>query len=164
MEEKMNKIRKFLTVTFILILGVAFQTMANANEEDAAQFFNSYVNAANSYSNSLLSMYAPNAKIIRQVIKPNGQLANATFSMNDYKHQMIISSKLAKIRHYKNYYSNVRIVKEGSNKYKITANRRPSTGGGSLKTMLIVEKSGGRMVIAEELMQTREQILLKYAR
>lgn len=159
----MKILKKILLLLFIMVVGFGVQGRANANEQEALAFFHNYVNSANSYSSSLLGMYSPNARIIRQVIKPNGQLANATFSMRDYKHQMILSSKIARIRHYKNYYSNISVTKDSSG-YKIVSYRTPSTGGGRLKTIMVVEKIGGKWQITEELMQTREQILLKYAK
>jgi len=153
--------KKFLLTLFVIFLG----TGAFASEQqDALEFFNSFVSASNSYSASLLNMYSDNAKIIRQIIKPNGQLANAYFSSSDYKKQMRISSKLAKMRHYKNYYSNVKITKV-SNGYKIDSLRKPSASDYKLKSHMIVQKqSNGKWLIVEELMQTKEQIFLKYVK
>src|SRR5574344_1588375 len=151
----MRKIRNLILITLVAIIGIGFNAGAKAaTQQEALNFFESYVTAANSYSSSLLGMYATNATIIRQIIKPNGQLANATFKMSDYRHQMIVSSHLAKIRHYKNYYSNIRAIKENGNSYKIEANRTPSTGGGKLKVEVTVTKTGNKWLITRELMQT----------
>ena len=67
----MKKIILSILVLFFTTLQVNAMT-----ETDAKAFFNNYVTKANSYSNEISSMYAPNAVIIRQVIKPNGQLVN----------------------------------------------------------------------------------------
>src|SRR5574344_385794 len=130
MEEKMRNLKKLSVITLFILIGLGFGNCVKAaTSQEALNFFNSYVSAANSYSSSLLEMYSPNAKIIRQIIKPNGQTANATFRMSDYKHQMIVSSRIAKIRHYKNYYSNTSVSKENANTFKISTHRTPSTGG-----------------------------------
>ena len=96
---------KKLFLTICLLLFVALQ--ANAmTENDAKAFFNNYVTKANSYSNEISRMYAPNAVIIRQVIKPNGQLVNAYTNTATYLKQMKISEGVAKARNYKNRYTN----------------------------------------------------------
>lgn len=153
--------KKILLTLFVLIFGL--QVLAN-DQEDALKFFNSFVSASNNYSASLLSMYSPNAKIIRQVVKPDGTTANANFTMTAYKKQMLLSSKLAKLRNYKNNYSNIDVTKV-SNGYKINALRQPSGNTYKLKTSMIVQKQpSGKWLIVEELMQTKEQIFLKYVK
>lgn len=152
--------KKFLLTLIIIFSGLG----ALASEKDALNFFNNFVNASNSYNPELLEMYYCNAKIIRQVVKPNGELVNVPFSMQDYKKQMKISSKLAKLRNYKNYYSDI-TVKKVSNGYKIEAKRKPSLSDYKLKTyMIIQEQPNGKLCIIEEMMQTKEQIFLKYAK
>ena len=71
-------------------------------QAEALKFFDSYVNAANTYSNNLLDYYSPNAKIIRVVVRPDGTKGTATFAMKDYAYQMKIGAATAKIRKYKN--------------------------------------------------------------
>lgn len=153
--------KKILLLTVILIFGLG----AFAGEkEDALKFFNSFVNASNTYSPNLLKMYSDDARIIRQVVTPDGKLVNAYFSIDDYRRQMKISEKVAKIRNYKNYYSNIKItqVPEG---YKIDSLRKPSLSDYKLKSSMVVQKQpDGNWLITEELMQTKEQIFLKYAK
>lgn len=153
--------KKFLLTLFILIFGLS----AFAGEkEDALNFFNNFVKASNGYNNSLPDMYSSNARIIRQVIKPDGSLVNVPFKMKDYKNQMKLSAKLAKIRNYKNYYSDINIVKV-QNGYKISAMRKPSLSDYKLKTYTVVQKQpDGEWLIVEEMMQTKEQVFLKYAK
>ena len=152
--------KKIILTILILTSGLS----AYASDKDALSFFNSYIKASNTYSAELLNMYSSNAKIIRQVVKPNGEQVNIPFSVKDYKKQMIISSKLAKLRNYKNYYSDIDITKV-SNGYKVTAKRKPSTSNYKLKSYMIVqEQPNGKWLIVEEMMQTKEQILLKYAK
>lgn len=151
--------KKIFLTLIIMIIGLrAFA----GEQQDALNFFYSFVNYSNNYCPCLLNMYSDDAKIIRQVVKPDGQTANAYFSADDYRKQMKISSKIAKIRKYKNYYSNVRINKVSAG-YRIDALRKPSASDYKLKTYIIVQKqSNGKWLIIEELMQTKEQIFLKY--
>lgn len=153
--------KKILLTLIVLLLGLG---VFAGDREEALNFFNSYVSASNNYSPNLLNMYSDNARIIRQVIRPNGQLVNVYFSVDDYKSQMRLSSKIAKIKNYKNYYSNIDVTKV-SNGYKIDAMRKPSLSDYKLKTSMIVQKQpNGKWLIVEELMQTKEQIFLKYAK
>ena len=64
-------------ITFtILIMFVSMLTVFADNRQEALDFYNSYINAANSYSNDVTKMYSPSAKIIRQVVKPDGSTVN----------------------------------------------------------------------------------------
>ena len=133
----MKKIILSILVLFFTTLQVNAMT-----ETDAKAFFNNYVTKANSYSNEISSMYAPNAVIIRQVIKPNG---------------------VAKARNYKNRYSNITVTKVAKG-YKVSAVRHPSMDNDSLKMYQIIAPVNGKPMIVEEMMQTRQQIFLKYAK
>lgn len=153
---------KNLLIAFMVMI-VGLGAFAD-DKSDALAFFNSYVQASNSYSSSLLNMYSDNAKIVRQVVKPDGTLVNVPFSVTDYKSQLRLSSKLAKIRHYKNYYSDISVTKV-ANGYKIDAMRKPSLSDYKLRASMVVQKqSGGNWLIVQETMQTKEQIFLKYAK
>jgi len=153
--------KKLLLIFMVMFLGLgAFAD----DRKDALGFFNNYVQASNSYSPSILNMYSDSASIIRQVVKPDGKLVNVYFSVSDYKSQLRLSSKIAKIRHYKNYYSDINVT-QVSNGYKIDAMRKPSSSDYKLRTSMTVQKqSSGNWLIVEELMQTKEQIFLKYAK
>lgn len=149
-----------LTMIFLLMgLGVFA-----SEQDDALKFFNSFIQASNSYSPTLLNMYSDNAKIIRQVVKPDGKLVNIPFSMHDYKTQMKLSAKLAKLKHYKNEYSGISVTK-AQNGYRIDSMRKPSLSDYKLKSSVVVQKQPNeKWIIVEELMQTKEQIFLKYAK
>lgn len=160
LEQGEKTMKKIILTVMVMMLGmVAFA----GEKDDALTFFQNFVSASNSYSPAILNMYSENARIIRQVVKPNGQLVNAYFSSNDYKKQMKISEKVAKLRHYKNYYSNINVTKV-SNGYRIDAMRKPSLSSYKLKTSMVVQKHNGKWLIVEEMMQTKEQIFLKYAK
>lgn len=150
----------------LLILVIIFNGLGvfASEKQDALSFFNSYVQASNSYSPALLNMYSDNAKIARQVVKPDGTLVNVPFSVQDYKKQLRLSSKIAKLKKYKNYYSNISVTKV-ANGYKIDAMRKPSLSDYKLKaSMTVQQQPSGNWLIVEELMQTKELIFLKYAR
>lgn len=155
----MRNILATLAVIFITALQVNAMT-----EADAKKFFNNYVNKANSYSDEISSMYAPNAVIIRQVIKPNGELVNVYSNSQVYLKQMKISETVARARNYKNHYSNIKITKVPKG-YKVSAIRQPSGDNDKLKVYQILKQEpNGKIVIVEEMMQTRQQIFLKYAK
>ena len=134
------------------------------DSQEALQFFNSYVTAANTYSQSLPGFYSPSAKIIRQVVKPNGELVNVYTNTSTYIKQMKLSQTVAKTRHYTNSYSNVTVTPVANGGYKVSSLRQPKGETYKLKTYMIVKKQpNGKWLITEELMQTKEQIFLKYA-
>ncbi len=157
--------KKLLSI--LVIFGLFIFSGLKAFADDAAEakaFFNSYVNAANTYSPSIPSFYSPNAKIIRQVVKPDGSLANAYTNTSTYMKQLKLGQATAKIRKYKNTYRNISVEKvpEG---YIIRAERQPTGETYWLKTYQIVQKQpNGQWKIIEEMMQTKEQIFLKYAK
>lgn len=147
---------------FGLFLISNLQAFADDSQE-ALNFFNSYVTAANSYSPTVATMYSPNAKIIRQVVKPNGELVNVNTNTATYIKQMKIGQAGAKMRGYKNTYTNVSVTSLGNGSYKVSSLRQPKGETYKLKTYMIVKKINGKWQITEELMQTKEQIFLKYA-
>ena len=133
--------------------------------QDALKFFDNYVNSANTYSNTIAGMYSPSAKIIRQVVKPDGTTANAYTDTATYVKQMRIAQAGAKLRHYTNSYTDRQVTKIADGKYKISALRQPTGETYKLKTYMVVQKQpDGKWLIVEELMQTKEQIFLKYAK
>ena len=154
--------KKFILILMIFLCS-SVQSFA-MTEADAKSFFNNYIKKANTYSKDIESMYAPNAVIIRQVIKPNGELVNVYSNAQVYLKQMKISEAVARAKNYKNYYSNIKINKV-ANGYKISAVRQPSGDTDKLKMYQIVKQQPNKkIVIVEEMMQNRQQIFLKYAK
>lgn len=154
--------KKFLSILFVLTV---FAGCAFADDiQEVRAFFNNYVNAANTYSNTVATMYSPNAKIIRQVVKPDGGLANAYTNTDTYIKQMKIGQAGAKLRGYTNSYSDVKITNLGNGVYRIDSLRQPKGETYKLKTYQKVKKINGKWMIIEELMQTKEQIFLRYAK
>ncbi len=154
--------RKILLYIFMFLFFTA-PVFADENQE-ALDFFNKYIGAANSYSSEVTSMYAPNAKIIRQVIKPNGDVVDVQTDTNTYIRQLRLGQKTAKFRKYKNTYTNI-VSDKVDNGYKISSLRQPSGEKYRLKSYMIVQKQpDGRWLIVEEMMQTKVQAFLKYAK
>ena len=154
--------KKFLlTILFTMI----FLPVFAGDKEDALAAFNRYVNDANSYSNETTTYYTPNAKIIRQVIKPDGTLVNVLTNTSTYVTQLKIGQAGAKVKKYKNNYTNVVATPLAPGKVKISSVRHPSVDNDSLKAYMVFQKQpNGRWMIVEEMMQTRQQIFLKYAK
>lgn len=153
--------KKIILTVMILMFGLG---VFAGEQDDALKFFNSFIQASNSYSPTLLNMYSDSAKITRQVVKPDGKLVNVPFSISDYRKQMKISSKIAKLKNYKNEYSSISVTK-APNGYRIDSMRKPSLSDYKLKSSMVVQKQpDGKWRIVEELMQTKEQIFLKYAK
>ena len=110
-------------------------------------------------------MYSPNAKIIRQVVKPDGTTQYVETDTATYIKQMKLGQAGAKLRHYTNSYSNVTVTPLGNNKYKVSSLRQPSGESYKLKTYMVVQKqANGKFIIVEEMMQTKVQTFLKYAK
>ena len=155
----MKKILLTLSLLFITTLCPALAD----DKQDALQFFNDYVKAANTYNPIITTLYSPNAKIIRQVVKPDGTTANAYTDTKTYIKQMKPGQAGAKLRHYTNAYSDIKVEKV-SNGYKISSLRQPAGETYKLKTYMIVTKQpDNKWLITEEMMQTKEQIFLRYA-
>ena len=152
-------------ILYILLLLIFTSLQVSADDkQEVMNFFNNYVSSANSYSSTVSTMYSPNAKIIRQVVKPDGTTANAYTDTATYIKQMKIAQAGAKIRGYKNYYTNVTVSDLGNGSYKISSLRQPIGETYKLKTYMIVKKINGKWQITEEMMQTKQQIFLKYAK
>ena len=104
--------RKILSVIFIFGMFLSFGLKAFADEaNEALAFFNRYVEAANSYSPTITKMYSPDAKIIRQVIKPDGTLVDLNTDTSTYITQMKLGQATARLRKYKNTYRKITVAK-----------------------------------------------------
>ena len=155
---------KKLSLSLIISMVLCLSVLAD-DKQEALNFFNNYVKAANTYSSTVATMYSPSAKIIRQVIKPDGTTKDVHTNTKTYIQQMKIGQAGAKLRHYTNSYSNIIVTPIANGKYKVSSLRQPSGETYKLKTYMIVQKQpNGQWLIMEEMMQTKEQIFLKYAK
>ena len=147
----------------LLSLFIVSSSVLADDKQEALNFFNSYVNAANNYSPTVAEMYSPSAKIIRQVVKPDGTTVDVATDTATYIKQMKIGQATAKLKHYKNTYTDVVVSDAGNGAYKISSNRQPSGETYKLKTYMIVKKQpNGKWLITEEMMQTKVQTFLRY--
>lgn len=154
--------KKLLITLSLLTMTTLCPALAD-DKDDVLQFFNDYVKAANTYNPVITTLYSPNAKIIRQVVKPDGTTANAYTDTATYIKQMKLGQAGAKLRHYTNSYTDITAEKVATG-YKISSLRQPSGEKYKLKTYMIVTKQpDGKWLITEEMMQTKVQALLKYA-
>ncbi len=153
---------KKILILSMMLMGLFCPAFADEMEE-AVQFFNDYVKAANTYNPVIVTLYSPDAKIIRQVVKPDGTTANAYTDTATYIKQMKLGQAGAKLRRYTNSYTNIKAEKVATG-YKVSSLRQPSGEDYKLKTYMIVTKQpDGKWLITEEMMQTKVQALLKYA-
>ena len=149
--------------TLLILLALITLPVFADDKQEALDFFNSYVTAANSYSSTIADMYSPSAKIIRQIIKPDGTTANATTDTATYIKQMKLGQAGAKLRNYKNTYTNIEVTPYQDG-YKVSSLRQPSGETYKLKTYMVMKKQpDGKWLIVEEMMQTKVQTLLRYA-
>jgi hypothetical protein len=149
--------------TLLILLALIALPVFADDKQEALDFFNSYVTAANSYSSTVANMYSPTAKIIRQIIKPDGTTANATTDTSTYIKQMKLGQAGAKLRNYKNTYTNIEVTPYQDG-YKVSSLRQPSGETYKLKTYMVMKKQpDGKWLIVEEMMQTKVQTLLRYA-
>ena len=135
------------------------------DKQEALAFFDTYVKSANTYNPVITEMYSPSAKIIRQVVKPDGTTQDVDTDTATYIKQMKLGQAGAKLRHYTNSYTNISVSDLGNGKYKVSSLRQPSGETYKLKTYMILEKQpNGKWLIIEEMMQTKVQTLLRYAK
>ncbi len=151
--------KKLLVTICALMTGLAANAAVTADQ--ALTFFAQYVDSANNYKEDVIKFYSPDAKIIRVVIKPDGSTVTLTTNMKEYANQMRIGANLAKMRGYKNFYTQRKVTKVG-NDFKISTLRQPSTSDYKIPAYFIIgEDAKGNLKIKEESMHSKNQLLLK---
>ena len=152
---------KKILLTLLAVITMATTVFAASTKQDALNFFNSYVSAANNYNPAITTMYSPSARIIREIVKPDGSTVTRVTNTQRYISEMRKSQIVAKIRQYKNNYTNIRVDQTGTDTYKISALRQPSGESYKLKSYFVVKKQhNGSWLIIEEMMQTKVQMLI----
>jgi hypothetical protein len=106
-------------------------------------------------------MYSPDAKIIREVVKPTGETEDVVVPTKKFFKELKIGQKTAKLRKYKNKYRNITAT-ETPKGIKISAERQPSSETYWLKMYQIVQNTDTGFKIKEEMMQTKVQSFLKH--
>lgn len=153
------KIFKFVLPIIGII--ITFSDVYAQTPQDGIAFFNQYQNFANSYNDKILDMYSPNAKIIREVIKPSGEAEQVIVPAERYFKELKIGQKTAKLRKYRNSYKNV-IAQKVRNGIKVSAERQPSRESYWLKMYQIYTPTDSGLKITEEMMQTKVQSFLRH--
>ncbi|MCM1339593.1 MAG: hypothetical protein NC191_07985 [Muribaculaceae bacterium] len=148
-------------LTGCIFLSLFSCTASAKTPNEAIEFFKQYTDYANSYNQELLNMYSPNAKIIREVVKPTGETVDITVPPTRYFKELKIGQKTAKLRRYKNKYRNITATKV-PNGIKISAERQPAKETYWLKMYQIVQNTDKGFKITEEMMQTKVQSFLKH--
>ncbi len=149
---------------YAIIISVMFLISANVlakSPQEAIDFFNKYTMYANNYNSELLELYSPDAKIIREVVKPTGETEEVIVPSKRYFKELKIGQKTAKLRKYKNKYRNI-TAQEVPDGIKISAERQPSKETYWLKMYQIVQETNSGYKIKEEMMQTKVQSFLKH--
>ncbi len=149
---------KKLILSLALLLGFTFAAWADEVQE-VQQFFDSFVNAANTYSTNLPNYYVNNAKIVRVVYKPDGTKQSVIIPFDRYLSELSKGAVIAKTVKYKNTYINKKFTKVG-NDYKITATRIPRNDKTGLSAYFIVTKTPNGWKVKEESMGTKVQKFL----
>jgi hypothetical protein len=149
-----------ILLAFFIIFSTNLSTFAMTTQ-DARLFFDKYTQYANSYSSNLLNLYTPDAKIIREVVKPTGETVDIEVPTNRYFKELKIGQKTAKLKKYKNKYRNITVT-EVKNGMKISAQRQPSQETYWLEMYQIVQNTESGLKITEEMMQTKVQSFLKH--
>lgn len=150
-------LKKVITIVYILCL-LPLAACAKTPKE-AMDFFIKYTNFANNYDESLLDMYSSDAKIIREVVKPTGEVVDVVVPTKRYFKELKLGQKTAKLRKYRNKYRNI-IAQEVPEGIKISAERQPSKETYWLKMYQIVKDTDSGLKITEEMMQTKVQSFL----
>ena len=152
---------KKILLTLLAVMTLTTSVFASSTKQEALNFINKYINAANNYDSSITTMYSPTARIIRVVVKPDGTTVTRVTNTARYISEMKKSQIVAKMRNYKNTYTNLQVEQTGTDTYKISAYRQPSGESYKLKAYFVVKKQpNGSWLITEEMMQTKVQLLI----
>jgi len=152
----------FLALSFLTAPVFADSAPITESERiEVENFFNSYIDSANNYRDDLVDKYKEDAKIIRVVIKPNGNKVPVVIPTKRYFDELKFGQKTARLVNYKNKYTNKEYLKTGENQYKILATRTPRQDKEGLNAEFTVIKTPDGLKIAEESMETTVQKFLK---
>ena len=151
---------KKITLSALLTITLCLTSFASTPQK-AVEFFKQYQNLANSYDKKLLEMYSPNVKIIREVVKPSGEIEDVVVPTQRFFKELKIGQKTAKLKKYKNKYRNITAT-ETPEGIKISAERQPTGETYWLKMYQIVQNTDTGFKIKQEMMQTKVQSFLKH--
>ena len=94
--------KKFIIAICAILFATTGLKAFAATPQEALTFFNNYISAANNYSDSIPTFYAPDAKIIRQGTNSAGKKVSVVVDTKQYFNQLRLGANLAKLKNYKN--------------------------------------------------------------
>ncbi len=154
-------VNMFKKIIMLLLPLFVFVPSAFADEvQDVQAFFNSFVNASNTYATNIPNYYVKNAKIVRVVYKPDGTKQAVVIPFDRYLQELKKGAALARTVRYKNRYENQKVTKVG-NDYKLSAIRIPRNDKSGLPAYFIITKTQNGWKIKEESMGTNVQKFLE---
>ena len=148
---------KFLFVIICFVISLSY---VYGQTEAGLIAFSKYQTYSNTYDSRLLELYSPDVKIIREVIKPDGEKVRISIPPKRFFNELKIGQKTARLKKYKNKYKNI-TIQEVPNGIRITAVRQPSNENYWLQMYQILELTDTGYKITEEMMQTKVQAFLK---
>ena len=150
----------------MIALGVNTSTVDNSIFDCKNKFVSQTFKLYSPYNFSLEQSTYGKVRNQPAEIEPNENIektVNVNTNTATYIKQMKLGQAGAKLRKYKNTYTDI-VVTPVDGGYKVSSLRQPSGETYKLKTYMIVKKQpSGKWLITEELMQTKEQLFLRYA-
>ncbi|OGI01312.1 MAG: hypothetical protein A2Y25_00950 [Candidatus Melainabacteria bacterium GWF2_37_15] len=128
--------------------------------KEAQEFIAEFERLSHNYDGKLISMYADNAKIIRNLEHKNGKVEKIIIPTDKYKKFLKFVGFFAKIQGYKNYYKNLDYKAEGEN-VRITGIRANTNKYTAPVSILVGKNEKGEWRILEEITSTQSAFLIK---
>jgi len=156
----MRQFKNFIITLITLIFLASCPAFANSqNIREAEVFIDKFQKSSHSYDENLTDMYADNAVIIRILEHENGETEKVILPTNKYKKFLKYVKIFAKIKGYKNHYTNLEYRAEGEN-VRVNGQRKTSDGYMSPISMLVGKNKNGEWKIFEESTSTKAIFLV----
>lgn len=148
----------FILYSFFTITLPAF----SLGIDEGAEFFLNYVDKANSYSQEITKMYAPNAVIKRTLIQNDGTKEVHLIKKDNYIKKLKLYSPFARILKYKNNFYELNFTQEGD-KVRVNGFRQPTTATTKVLfpvSYLLGKDKNGKLKIFEDYTETTNKKVL----
>ena len=121
----------------------------------AKSFFEKYISLSHTYDGSLVDLYSDTALIKRYLTYSDGKTSVLIIPAKKYKQKLMFYAYLARITRYRNEYLNLKYSKE-SNNVRITGFRQVASDHYiSPFSFLIGKDNTGKMIILEDITNTK---------
>ena len=157
------RLNKIITLLIICLCTsfICHSVSAGGTEiKEAQEFIVEFEKLSHNYDEKLISMYADNAKIIRNLEHKNGKVEKIIIPTDKYKKFLKFVGFFAKIQGYKNYYKNLDYKAEGEN-VRITGIRANTNKYTAPVSILVGKNEKGEWRILEEITSTQSAFLIK---